>query len=183
MSKQKSFRVPAGRVVGLSDLRARMATANDLAYDLTVTSDTADFKQVMEALHEAYWIAAALASASSRTGCTEHPQGPVDPVAPDGWSKCLLCNNRRRSGRTEPVKLTGRYLTGATADVNRPRERVEAARQPADPGRAAWREPEGAHPAPLDSPVLAHRRATADHTHAAALARARAERTAPTTTL
>lgn len=175
---QKSTRVPAGRVVGLADLRARMATANDLAHDLTLTSAQADFQQVMEALHEAYWIAAELAKETSRTGCREHPQGPVDPIAPDGWGQCLLCNNRRRSGRTEPRQVTGQRLTGATSATNRPREQIEAARRPSRPELARWREPEHVvtESAEYDSPILARRRATADPIHAAALARARDER-------
>lgn len=132
----------------------------------------------MEALHEAYWIAAELAKATSRTGCKQHPQGPVDPVAPDGWGNCLLCNNWRRSGRTEPRQITGARLTGATSATNRPRERVEAARRPSRPELAQWREPEHvlAESEKYDSPILARRRATADPIHAAALARARAER-------
>jgi hypothetical protein len=155
-----------------------MATANDLAYHLELTSDTADFAKVMEALHEAYWIAAALASRSSRTGCAEHPHGPVDPEPEDGWGVCLLCNSRRRIGRTAAREITGQRRTGATADVNRPRRRIDAAREPSPPQAAAWREPPGQHPAPLDSPILAHRRASQDRTHAAALARARHEKAA-----
>jgi hypothetical protein len=178
MNRPTSYRVPAGRVVGLADLRARMATANDLAYHLELTSDTEDFAKVMEALHEAYWIAAALASRSSRTGCREHPHGPVDPEAPDGWGVCLLCNSRRRIGQAKAREIHGQPLTGATAEINRPRRAVETAREPSPPEAAAWREPAEQHPPVLDSPILANRRTGQDHTHAAALARARHEKAA-----
>lgn len=179
MNRRKSYRVPQGRVVGLRDLQARMATANDMAYHLELTSDTEDFRKVMEALHEAYWIAAALASCTTRTGCSEHPHGPVDPEAPEGWGACLLCNSRRRVGLTEPRSVTGQFLTGATSDVNRPKERVEAARLPASPDRDQWCEPAGRFvTAEPDSPILAHRRSRTDRTHAAAVAKARAEKAA-----
>jgi hypothetical protein len=153
-----------------------MATANDLAYHLELTSDTDDFAAVMEALHEAYWIAAALASRSSRTGCAEHPHGPVDPEPEDGWGLCLLCNSRRRIGRTTAREITGQQMTGATSHVNRPRQRLETARQPSPPDASAWREPT-TEPAPApDTPAAADRRAGQDATFAAAVARARAEK-------
>ncbi|MFC8723682.1 hypothetical protein [Streptomyces bacillaris] len=176
----QTTRVPASRVVGLTTLQDRLATVNDLVHDLTLTSPQNDFRQAMDALHEAYSVAATLASATSRTGCAQHPQGPVDPIAPDGWGKCLLCNQWRRTGRNQPREVTGQRLTGATAGINRPRSRMEAARRPAPPETAAWREPETTHTDAMtyDSPILARRRATADHTHTAALARARAERKA-----
>lgn len=178
MTRSKSFRVPPGRVVGLTDLRARMATANDIAYHLEPTSDTADFRQVMEALHEAYWIAAALASSTSRTGCREHPQGPVDPEAPEGWGACLLCNSRRRIGMVRQRPATSEAFTGATSAVNRPARNLEAARQPSSPDRAQWREPAHVHEARMEAgaPRPDHRTAGADRTHAAALARARSDK-------
>ncbi|MXM66754.1 hypothetical protein GR925_25815 [Streptomyces sp. HUCO-GS316] len=174
---RKTYRVPAGRVVGLKDLRNRMATANDLAYHLELTSATEDFAAVMDALNEAYWIAAALASATTRTGCTEHPQGPLDPEAPEGWGKCLLCNSRRRSGLLRQRDVTGQNLTGATSSRNRPAERLAAARQQSGPA-PQWRQPEHVHTDELtyDSPLLQRRRERHDPTHAAALARARRER-------
>lgn len=180
MNRKKTYRVPAGRVVGLRDLRARMATANDLAYHLDHTSPIEDFQQVMEALHEAYWIAAALAAKNSRTECRDHPQGPVDPEPPEGWGVCLLCNSRRRAGLARPRPVTGQNLTGATSAVNRPRRSLEAARQPSPPESAQWREPAHLHTAQLepDSLILTRRRETADPIRARALARARQEKAA-----
>lgn len=180
MTRPTTYRVPAGRIVGLKDLRARMATANDLAYHLDLTSDTDDFTAVMEALHEAYWIAAALASRTSRTGCKDHPHGPVDPEPEPGWGLCLLCNSRRRTGQAKARKITAEPMTGATAELNRPRRSVETAREPSQPEAAHWRESPEVLPERMtyDSPVLANRRAGQDATHAAALARARAERAA-----
>ena len=180
MTQKKTYRVPPGRVVGLRDLRARMATANDLAYHLELTSSQEQFQEVMEALHEAYWIAAALAASNSRTGCSEHPQGPVDPNAPDGWGRCLLCNSRRRAGLIRQRDVTGQNLTGATSGLNRPQRSLEAARQPSPPEAAPWREPAHLHTEQLtyDSPILARRRERADSRRAAALARARREKAA-----
>lgn len=179
-TRRKSYRVPAGRIVGLNDLRARVATASDMVHHLDATSPAEEFQQAMEALHEAYWIAAALAGNNSRTECREHPQGPVDPEAPDGWGVCLLCNSRRRAGLARPHPATGQNLTGATSAVNRPRRSLEAARQPSPPESAQWREPAHLHAAQLepDSLILARRRQTADPVRARALARARQEKAA-----
>ncbi|MFC8463370.1 hypothetical protein [Streptomyces sp. NPDC057250] len=177
MPPRRTTRVPAGRIVGLKDLQARMATANDAAYHLGPTSSPEDFTEVMAALAEAYWIAADLAHQRSKTGCKEHPAGPVDPIAPDGWSTCLLCNNRRRRGDAGPRQVTGQRLTGATSDRNRHAERVAEARRPSPPEAAAWRMPEPA-PSPADQdPQTAITRERA-RTHAAAVARARQDRAA-----
>ncbi|MEU0181484.1 hypothetical protein ABZ312_09870 [Streptomyces sp. NPDC006207] len=180
MASRRSRSIPAARVVGLKDLQTRMATANDLAYHLDYTSEPEDFEKVMEALDEAYWIAADLARKKSRTGCTDHPHGPIDPLAPEGWGSCLICNGRRRSGKTGERNRTGALLTGATSDTNRPAERVAAAREPSPAEAARWRMPD--EPRELDSPILAARRSSADRTHAAALARARQERATKTKT-
>ncbi|MFD3608987.1 hypothetical protein ACFWXA_13100 [Streptomyces atroolivaceus] len=178
MAPRRTRSIPAARVVGLKDLQARMATANDIAYHLDYTSEPEDFEKVMEALHEAYWIAADLAKKRTRTGCADHPHGPVDPVAPEGWGTCLICNGRRRSGKQARTEREGEILlTGATSEVNRPAETVAAALQPtaADP---RWRMQPHEERTDLDSPILAARRAGVDRTHAAALARARQERAA-----
>ncbi|GGZ23791.1 hypothetical protein GCM10010387_16280 [Streptomyces inusitatus] len=177
MPPRRSPRVPAARVVGLKDLQARMATANDLAYHLDLTSVPEDFQTVMKALEEAYWIAADLAHQRSKTGCTDHPHGPVDPVAPEGWSSCLFCNNNRRRGVQQPRAVTGQRLTGATSGRNRHAERVEEARRPSPPEAARWREPD-IRPSPADEdPEAAVRRERA-RTHAAAVDRARQDRAA-----
>ncbi|GAA2948775.1 hypothetical protein ACFPN0_14895 [Kitasatospora cinereorecta] len=178
MADRRSRSIPAARVVGLKDLQARMATANDLAYHLDYTSEPEDFEKVMEALHEAYWIAADLAKKRTRTGCTDHPHGPVDPIAPEGWGTCLICNSRRRSGKQARTERDSEvWLTGATSEVNRPAEKVAAALQsPSTDPR--WRMQPHEERTDLDSPILAARRTGVDRTHAAALARARQERAA-----
>lgn len=38
------------------------------------------------------------------TGCDTHPDGAIDPVPPDGWGQCLLCNTRRH--RAQPNRRT-----------------------------------------------------------------------------
>ncbi|MGY3199804.1 hypothetical protein [Streptomyces sp. TE5632] len=104
----------------------------------------------------------------------------MDPEAPEGWGRCLLCNSRRRSGLVRQRDVNGQNLPGATSGLNRPQRNLEAARQPSPPESAAWREPAGLHAAQLtyDSPILARRRERADPTRAAALARARKEKAA-----
>ncbi len=34
------------------------------------------------------------------TGCDTHPDGAIDPVPPDGWGQCLLCNTRRHRAQS-----------------------------------------------------------------------------------
>jgi hypothetical protein len=29
------------------------------------------------------------------TECVDHPRGPVDRAAPEGWGRCFFCNMRR----------------------------------------------------------------------------------------
>jgi hypothetical protein len=38
------------------------------------------------------------------TGCDTHPDGAIDPVPPDGWGQCLICNTQRR--RAQPNRRT-----------------------------------------------------------------------------
>lgn len=83
----------------LERLHAKLATVNDLAFALVPQSPEESVRELMEALREAVALAGELKGVSARsTGCQEHPQGPVDPVAPVGWGVCLLCNTRRHRG-------------------------------------------------------------------------------------
>ena len=43
-------------------------------------------------------------AAANATGCDRHPEGAVDPVPPEGWGSCLLCNTyRRRAAKGIPA--------------------------------------------------------------------------------
>jgi hypothetical protein len=74
-------------------LLAHMAGNGTLA-DVVDPLQRATYAQSPEASPEAR---------ASATGCDRHPEGPVDPTAPEGWGVCLLCNTHRRRatrGRT-----------------------------------------------------------------------------------
>ncbi len=88
----------------LTSLRAQLATINDLAYELGPGSSLAEAAELRRALLQAADTVGAMAGGTvSGTGCSQHPKGPVDPVAPEGWGPCLLCNsNRRRGQRSQP---------------------------------------------------------------------------------
>ncbi|MFF4292180.1 hypothetical protein ACFY0N_00820 [Streptomyces vinaceus] len=176
MAPRRTVRIPAARFVAYRDLQARLSAANELAYELNSASAPEEFQKVMDALNEAYWIAADLAHQRSRTGCTYHPHGAVDPEPPEGWGHCLICNGWRRSGKTIRNPDRPVMLTGATSATNRPAARVVVARQSTPLEAAQWREPEF-RPG-LDSPILAARRERSDSTHTAALIKARQEKAA-----
>ncbi len=36
----------------------------------------------------------------SATGCDTHPDGAIDPIPPDGWGQCLICNTHRRRAQS-----------------------------------------------------------------------------------
>ncbi|MCM1964891.1 hypothetical protein [Streptomyces sp. G1] len=176
MNRPQSFRVPDGRVQGLNRLRDRLAAAGRMTSELSHTSHTDEFRALAEELRAAYEVANLLAGGLTATGCKQHPKGAVDPEAPAGWGACLICNARRRVGEVQARNLSGQRMPGATAAVNRPAQRVEAALLPSEYGAARWREPA---PEPeLDSPILAARRANQNPTYSAAVRRARAERAA-----
>jgi hypothetical protein len=40
------------------------------------------------------------------TGCDTHPEGAIDPLAPDGWGRCLFCNDRRRKAQRSIRRFT-----------------------------------------------------------------------------
>ncbi|MFF9569906.1 hypothetical protein [Streptomyces sp. NPDC014685] len=89
----------------LEQFLAQMGTVNDLVYQLTPDSPPAALAELRDALTVVTsTVNAMLGMPHSTTGCRFHPQGPVDPVAPPGWSTCLLCNTHRRrdSGTRRP---------------------------------------------------------------------------------
>lgn len=171
----RGFRVPDGQVRGLAALRQQIAGASDRLAELSAGSHPEEFRLLAEELRTAYETAHRLAGGPARTGCDRHPHGAVDPEAPEGWGACLICNARRRVGMIQARNLTGERLTGATSGLNRSQRNVERALAPSEHGAPQWRE----RPQPeLDSPILRARRERQDPTHAAALAKARAERAA-----
>lgn len=55
-----------------------------------------DLDEILRDLDQARRLLIAARAAFSRTGCRQHPAGPVDPTA-DG--RCLLCTQYERTGR------------------------------------------------------------------------------------
>lgn len=96
----------------LATFRSQLASINDIAFHLTPDSPSGAIHELHEALRIATaTIGALIATTSpSATGCTQHPSGPVDPVAPLDWSKCLLCNTARRRGIAQgPQRVSSPY--------------------------------------------------------------------------
>lgn len=73
-----------------------MATVTDAAANLDEFAHPLEWEELADRLHEAFRTAANLAPPKTATDCRHHPLGAVDPEAPEGWSRCLLCNDRRR---------------------------------------------------------------------------------------
>ncbi|MEV7415986.1 hypothetical protein [Streptomyces sp. NPDC089919] len=95
----RGYSVPTGRPYALKELQAALGALGDQARELYETAHPAEYEPVADALHAAFQTAAGLAPARSYTGCPEHPNGALDPEAPEGWGRCLICNDRRRLGR------------------------------------------------------------------------------------
>ncbi|MET9695375.1 hypothetical protein ABZY31_00360 [Streptomyces sp. NPDC006529] len=94
----RGYSVPTGRPYALKELHGKLGTLGDRMQDLYEGSHPAEYDGIADALHTAFQTAAALAPSKSYTGCPQHPNGALDPEAPDGWGRCLLCNDRRRMG-------------------------------------------------------------------------------------
>ncbi|WP_030193157.1 hypothetical protein [Streptomyces sp. NRRL S-87] len=90
------YSVPTGRPYALKELQAALGALGDQARELYEGAHPAEYETIADALHAAFQTAAGLAPARSYTGCAEHPNGALDPEAPDGWGRCLICNDRRR---------------------------------------------------------------------------------------
>ncbi len=94
----KSYSVPTGRPFNLKDLHSKLPSVSDQVRNLCPAGDPTEYDALADDLYEAFRVAAALAPPRTMTGCADHPQGPVDPLAPEGWSRCLYCNSFRRRG-------------------------------------------------------------------------------------
>ncbi|MBT2455741.1 hypothetical protein [Streptomyces sp. ISL-86] len=97
-SSSRGYSVPTGRPYALKELQASLGSLGDHLRELYDGSRPAEYEGIADALYTAFQTAAGLAPAKSYTGCPEHPNGALDPEAPDGWGRCLICNDRRRLG-------------------------------------------------------------------------------------
>ncbi|MFD4659708.1 hypothetical protein ACFWP2_29245 [Kitasatospora sp. NPDC058444] len=102
--RSQSYSVPTGRPFLLGELRSKVASIGDAVLGLWADAHPAEYEPVADDLYAAFRTAANLAPPRSRTGCTTHPDGAVDPEAPQGWTRCLLCNSARRRG-THPADV------------------------------------------------------------------------------
>ncbi|MFF0745102.1 hypothetical protein ACFYVL_32350 [Streptomyces sp. NPDC004111] len=115
-SQGKGYSVPAGLPYALQELRSRLGTASDLVKEMYDGAHPAEYEPVADSLYGAYRTASDLAPARNVTGCKEHPDGAVDPTAPEGWGRCLLCNHRRRlteRGAPSPAEERPRLPDGS----------------------------------------------------------------------
>ncbi|MER5929847.1 hypothetical protein [Streptomyces sp. NPDC002054] len=95
----RGYSVPTGRPYALKELQSNVGALGDQVKDLYEGAHPGEYEGIADALYAAFQTAASLAPAKSYTGCPEHPNGAIDPEAPDGWGRCLLCNDRRRLGQ------------------------------------------------------------------------------------
>lgn len=97
-ARQRTRVVASGVPHALRELHDAMRFADNRVFELTIESAPAAFDEAADAIYAAFSIAREISREPNVTGCSEHPRGPVDPLAPEGWGKCLLCNGRRRKG-------------------------------------------------------------------------------------
>ncbi|MFF1690767.1 hypothetical protein [Streptomyces sp. NPDC058254] len=83
----------------LGRFQAQLAYINDVAFEMSPETPemVVEVQSALRAAAETLTPLTGVERASS-TGCSLHPEGAVDPVAPPTWGRCLLCNTRRRRG-------------------------------------------------------------------------------------
>lgn len=92
--------VPPRRGIQRQELQEKLVSVSNVMQRLEEASRPDLFDELADRLYEAFIIAADVAPTRHATGCPRHPQGPVDPQAPEGWSSCLICNTHRRRTRS-----------------------------------------------------------------------------------
>jgi len=98
------YAVPQGRPYLLAEFRTKLAAVNSGLSGLYNDSHPAEFDATSDAVYVLFHIARNLAPARTYTGCERHPNGAIDPEPPQGWTRCLLCNEARRLG-TNPANI------------------------------------------------------------------------------
>lgn len=96
--RNQRFAVPTGRPFLLGEFRTKLAAIDGSVRALYADSHPAELELVADELYLLFNIARNLAPARTYTGCDRHPNGAIDPEAPQGWTRCLLCNDARRRG-------------------------------------------------------------------------------------
>lgn len=106
------YTVPTGRPYMLNELRSSLGSLNDQVRHLWEDAHPLEYDAVADGLHKAFRTASAMAPSRSYTGCPQHPNGALDPEAPEGWGRCLLCNERRRRGERSVPAAGGQRRLG-----------------------------------------------------------------------
>ncbi|MGI3224561.1 hypothetical protein ACRJ4B_12025, partial [Streptomyces sp. GTA36] len=83
----------------MAELHRKLPSLDDRISWLSVAAHPAEYEQVADSLFSLFVTARNLAPDRNATGCTRHPNGPVDTQAPEGWGRCLFCNSNRRLGQ------------------------------------------------------------------------------------
>ncbi|WP_052069370.1 hypothetical protein [Streptacidiphilus albus] len=96
--RSQRYSVPTGRPFLLGELRTKLAAIEGQARALYENSHPAEIEVVADELYLLFTTARNLAPPRTYTGCDRHPNGAIDPEAPQGWTRCLLCNEARRRG-------------------------------------------------------------------------------------
>ena len=96
----QQYTVPTGRPFLLGELRTKLAAIEGSVRALYADAHPAELETVADETYLLFTIARNLAPAKTYTGCDRHPNGAIDPEAPEGWTRCLLCNEARRRGTT-----------------------------------------------------------------------------------
>lgn len=92
-------RVPTGRPYLLREVYDKTPSIDDRICALPDPADPTEYEAIADALWDLFLSTRNLAEQRSGTGCTRHPDGPVDTEAPEDWGFCLLCNTHRRRGQ------------------------------------------------------------------------------------
>ncbi|WP_179041195.1 hypothetical protein [Streptomyces acidiscabies] len=93
-----SYRIPPRRPSLMAELHRQLPSVNDRINWLSALADPTEYEQITDDLYAVFITARDLAPVRNATGCSRHPNGPVDTEAPAGWGLCLLCNTSRRIG-------------------------------------------------------------------------------------
>ena len=97
--RHSAYRVPTRRPFLLRELYDKLPSVDDRVRYLPDPADPTEYEAIADTLYELFQPARNLAQERHATGCDHHPKGPIDTEAPEGWSRCLLCNHHRRIGR------------------------------------------------------------------------------------
>ncbi len=106
MIRTSSRSVRSGMSYHLAELNRVLPTIRRAVDGLDAMTPSETFDRAADQMWRGVLIAREIASSATRTGCSEHPDGPEDPEPPEGWTRCLICNIRRKRGTQNHQNLT-----------------------------------------------------------------------------